>query len=345
MQAYSIARKDLQYIADAAQFDLLRLKNAHVFLTGCTGFLGKWIIEALLWASESMELDLRLSVLTRSVAHVRAAMPHWPAHARLSLIEGDVTSWRPAEAQGISHIIHGANYCNTGKADWALCHMDIAVEGTRNMLALAARERCENLLLLSSGAVYGIRQGGARPPYVEQEDGPDAYLRESNVYAVCKYFEEMYAAAYGQQYGIRVPIARLFTFMGLHMPLHRRQALGSFLNDVRHGKDITIQGDGTAVRSYMYAADMVVCLLALLVRGEHGRPYNVGSNEPISVKALAEKVVEASGKKIGVKVLGEAAPCNAPQVYVPDTSAMEKLGTGRGSRPFEQVLYEIVSVI
>lgn len=345
MQAYSVAQKDLQYIADAAQSDLLRLKNAHVFLTGCTGFLGKWIIEALLWAGESMELDLRLSLLTRSAARVRADMPHWPAHAGLSLIEGDVTSWRSAEAQGISHIIHGANYCNTGKADWALCHMDIAVEGTRNMLALAAREHCENLLLLSSGAVYGIRQGEAMPPYAEQESGPDAYLREPNVYAVCKYFEEMYTAAYGQKYGIRVPIARLFTFMGLHMPLHRRQALGSFLNDVLQGKDITIQGDGTAVRSYMYAADMVVCILALLIRGEHGRPYNIGSNEPVSVKVLAEKVVAASGKKIGVKVLGEAAPGNAPQVYVPDTSAMEKLGTCTGSRPFEQVLYEIVSII
>lgn len=51
------------------------------------------------------------------------------------------------------------------------------------------------------------------------------------------------------------------------MPLHQRQALSSFINDVQNDRDIVIQGDGIAVRSYMYAADMAVWLLALLVGG------------------------------------------------------------------------------
>lgn len=102
------------------------------------------------------------------------------------------------------------------------------------------------------------------------------------------------------------------------MPLHQRQALSSFINDVQNGRGIVIQGNGTAVRSYMYAADMVVWLLALLVRGEHGTPYNVGSDDPVSIRDLATAVVEASGKKLNVHILGKAALGNAPTVDIPE---------------------------
>lgn len=322
---HSIPQQELRYICEHAGNDCQQLREARIFLTGCTGFLGKWIVESLLWAGETLDLDLRLFVLTRSVAALREAMPHWSDHAALRLFEGDVLSWHPSSPLGITHMIHGANYCQTGRQDWALRHMDTAICGTRRMLDLAAAEGCRNALLLSSGAVYGLSRRGGEPPYREQEDGPRAYLREANVYAVCKYFAEMYAAVLGLQHGIRIPIARLFTFAGRHMPLQRRQALGSFLLDVRQGKDITVAGDGTAVRSYMHAADMVICLLALLLHGKHGTPYNVGSAEAVSIKALAEKVATASGGGLAVRILGAPAPGNAPETYVPDVGALRAL--------------------
>ena len=322
---YIIAPRELRHICETAREDCLRLRKARIFLTGCTGFLGKWIVESLLRAEERLSLDLRLFVLTRSAAALHDAMPHWAGHAALRLLEGDVLTWQPTAALGVTHMIHGANYCQTGREDWALRHMDTAVCGTRRMLDLAVAEGCKSVLLLSSGAVYALCRKGEEPPYREQEDGPQAYLREANVYAVCKYFTEMYAAALGQQHGIRIPIARLFTFAGQYMPLHRRQALSSFLHDARQGKDITVAGDGTAVRSYMHAADMVVCLLALLLRGKHGTPYNVGSAEAVSIKTLAEKVAAASGKNLAVTILGQPAPGNAPETYVPDVSALRAL--------------------
>lgn len=322
---YSIPQNDLRSICQAAHDDLSQLQGARIFLTGCTGFLGKWVVESLLWAGENLDLKLRIFVLTRSATGLLDAMPHWGLHAALHLLEGDVTSWRPEAALGISHMIHGANYCNAGQEGWALKHMDTALGGTRRMLELAGHENCCTVLLLSSGAVYGLRQGGAQAPYVEQEKGPQDYLREPNVYAVCKYVEEMYAAAYGQEHGICVPIARLFTFAGAHMPLQARQALGSFVNDVRRNRDIVILGDGTAVRSYMYAADMVICLLALLVRGKHGTPYNVGSNEAVSIRELAENLAAFSGKNLTVTVLGQSASGNAPETYVPEVNTLKAL--------------------
>lgn len=322
---YGIAVHDLHVIVDAAKGDLSHLRCAHIFLTGCTGFLGKWIVEALLYADEALSLQMQVTVLTRSAQRVFVEMPHWRKHNSLHLVEGDVSSWDSERVQGITHIIHGANYTNAGQEGWALEHMTTAYEGTRRMLEVAREQQCQALLLLSSGAVYGFCQKANVAPFVEQERCADDYLQEPHVYALCKYFEETYTAAYGKKYGIRIPIARLFTFIGKYMPLHKRQALSSFINDVQNDRDIVVQGDGTAVRTYMYAADMVVWLLALLVRGEHGTPYNVGSDEPMSIRDLAAKVVEASGKDRGIHILGEAAEGNAPNEYVPSMKKSKAL--------------------
>ena len=324
-QKYSISSVALSRICDTAQADFQKLRDARIFLTGCTGFLGKWIVESLLWADEHLHLDLRLFVLTRSAQSILASMPQWENHSALELLEGDVLSWQPKSLLGITHIIHGANYTNSGSQDWALRHMDTAFLGLRRILDMAVVEKCRNILLLSSGAVYRLRTGKETPPFCEQEKGPDDYLQEPNVYAVCKYVTEMYAAAFGREHGIRIPVARLFTFFGQHMPQHRRQALSSFVQDARAGKDIVIAGDGKAVRSYMHAADMVICCLAILVHGRHGTPYNVGSEQPVSIRDLAEMVSAASGKGLPVHILGQAAGGNAPEEYVPDTSALRAL--------------------
>lgn len=314
---YGIDVHDLQYIVDAAQDDLDRLRCSHIFLTGCTGFLGKWMVETLVYANEILNLQMRITVLTRSVKRVFKEMPHWQGYANMCLAEGDVTNWGPKQTPRVSHIIHGANYTNAGQEDWALEHMTTAYEGTRCMLEMAREHQSQALLLLSSGAVYGLAKPTNEAPFVEQECSADDYVREPHVYALCKYFEETYTAAFGKKYGIRIPVARLFSFMGKYMPLHQRQALSSFINDVQNGRDITIQGDGTAVRSYMYAADMVVWLLALLVRGEHGTPYNVGSDVPINIKDLARLVVESASKEAAVHVLGGKSSGNAPNIYFP----------------------------
>lgn len=323
--SYSIAPASLRRICDAAHEDLQQLRRARIFLTGCTGFLGKWIIESLLWADAHLHLDLRLFVLTRSARSTLASVPEWMHHAALELVEGDVLSWQPTSSLGITHIIHGANYTNSGSQDWALRHMDTALLGLRRVLDIAAVETCRNVLLLSSGAVYRLHSGKEAPPYREQEKGPEDYLVEPNVYAMCKYITEMYAAAFGREHGIRIPVARLFTFFGQHMPLHRRQAMSSFVLDAREGKDIVVAGDGKAVRSYMHASDMVVCCLAILLHGKHGTPYNVGSEQAVSIRELAEMVSSASGKRLPVRILGQVAAGNAPEEYVPDTSALRAL--------------------
>jgi dTDP-glucose 4,6-dehydratase len=108
-------------------------------------------------------------------------------------------------------------------------------------------------------------------------------------------------------------IARMFAFVGPGLPLDANFAIGNFVRDVIAGGPVTIQGDGTARRSYLYAADMAIWLWTLLLNGCHATPYNVGSPEPVSIWELAHMVIENTVPGTRVQMLGQGSAA----AYVP----------------------------
>ena len=125
--------------------------------------------------------------------------------------------------------------------------------------------------------------------------------------------------------GADCTVARCFAFSGKYLPLDKHFAAGNFVNDVLHGRDIMIRGVGSAVRSYLDADDLSEWLLQLLVRGEHGERYNVGSGDPVTISELAERVLRISGRRLNIRVEGTPG-ASPPQRYVPDVTKAKKTG-------------------
>ena len=194
-------------------------------------------------------------------------------------------------------------------------------------MRLAQKRGCRRVLYLSSGAVYGCPALGQGFPIMEEDATLRQRLCQSSLYGESKRFVELMLTALGQSCSIGVTVARCFAFCGRHLSMNRANALPSILQDAIAGREIVLTGDGSAQRSFLYGTDMVVHLLACLVRGDDGVAYNVGSAKAVTIRELAEIIAQLAGGRSKVRVLGQPNHGNAPSRYVPDTRRIqEELG-------------------
>ena len=118
--------------------------------------------------------------------------------------------------------------------------------------------------------------------------------------------------------GADVRIARLFTFCGAYLR-PGNFAVGNFVKNALAGEPLRVNGTGATVRSYMYGADLSVWLWKIMLDGETGSVYNVGSEQPITILELAERVKNVVNSSTDIQVLNDGFEEHAPY-YVPDTS-------------------------
>lgn len=256
----------------------------HLVVTGGTGFLGSWIVAVLLWADQALALDLDLTLVSRDPARVPFETGPRRKLLQLDLADGGgASSTIPGDL-----VIHGAVSSYVGLAAGSVdseTMISTSVAGTR--WAICAAEAGQGmLLLLSSGAVYGPQQG----PVDEGTSGVRDHLRLSSAYGEAKRAAEALCAEASAMGRCESVIARLFSFVGPRMPLDAHHAAGSFISDVLADRPVVVAGDGTPLRSYLYAGDLPEWCMALAARGVSGNAYNVGSPEAVSIRGLAEKL-------------------------------------------------------
>lgn len=309
-----IPAEDLQRCHDLLGASSWRgLAGLRIFITGGTGFVGKWLLATLLDADEALGLDCRITVLSRDPA---AFMRNWPAIAnRVEWVMGDVRSF-PINANRFDVIVHAATdvVAHASPEDvLATC-----LDGTRRVLTLARRCGASRLLLVSSGAVYGPLPDGMTHVPETNLGGPDPLL-SSSAYGEGKRVSEWLAAQAASDV-LEVKVARVFALVGPHLPLDKHFAVGNFIRAALTGEEIVIHGDGTPYRSYLYAADMAAWLWAVLLRGRSGRAYNVGADESISIAELAKRVCRVLNHAPRIVVQQQPRPGVSPSHYVPDIS-------------------------
>lgn len=299
------------------------LRGHSLFITGGTGFVGTWLVEALAWADAKLQLDVRAVLLTRDPEKFRQKSSSVAKHKAFELFRGDCIDFAFPPGH-FRYVIHAATEGPRPlSAEFPDSSFDFDVRSTRRVLEFARKTGAHKFLFTSSGAVYGT-QPKDLPAVPEDFAGAPSPMDSKTAYGQAKRASEFLCAMYARQFGFDVLIARLFAFVGPHLSLDG-YAVGNFLRDAMNGGPIRIESDGSTVRSYLYAADLAIWLWTILLRGESLRPYNVGSSRPITVRELAEKVAAGAGGNANVEVLGR--PDVSATRYVPDTTrAQNELG-------------------
>jgi len=326
---------DLDQVLDATRECWEELRGERIFITGATGFFGCWLLETFAWANRHLNLHATASILSRNPAQLWHKAPHLK-HESIEAVSGDVRSFAlPSER--FSHIIHAAAESSTDLNSRAPQQMfETILDGTRRCLDFAAHAHTRKFLFLSSGAIYG-----RQPPELSHvpEDfagGPDP-CDPASAYAEGKRAAELLCVLAARESGLQPKIARCFAFLGPYMKLDAHFAVGNFIRDYLQGHAIRIQGDGTTVRSYMYASDLMIWLWTILFRGEPGCAYNVGSENAVSIAALAREVAGIGGNEPGaspsqdrggaaipVDIARKAVPGVLASRYVPSTARARK---------------------
>lgn len=322
---------DIQYIIEQTKTLWSQLKDERIFITGGTGFFGRWILETLVGADREFGLNLKITVLSRN--------PYAFIQQASNLLESDIIYFHVGDIRSFSFpkddfstIIHLAS---ASAESWYfresnLIRFDTIVMGTRRVLDFAKTCKTKTLLYTSSGLVYGRQPSEIYQIHETFNGVPD--IEDTNAaLGIGKRVAEFLCTVYSKEFDIEAKIARCFTFVGPYLQLNLHYAVGNFIRDALRGGPIIVKSDGRAIRSYMYMTDLVVWLLYILIYGKSCYPYNVGSEEQITIGELAHKVAEVykrlTGKSVDVIIEKSPDPSKPVDRYVPSTRrAREELG-------------------
>jgi dTDP-glucose 4,6-dehydratase len=323
MPEQPIAAADLDLILQQTRHLWEEMRDQRLFITGGTGFFGSWLLSSFLHINRALALNARATVLTRKPATFAARTPHLANNPAITLLQGDIRSFQPPSGD-FDFVIHAAtDVFATTTASSPLDHYSAIADGTARILDFAANHATRKFLLTSSGAVYG-RQPANLSHVPEDYAGAPDMLSPVSAYGEGKRVSELMCSLYAQHTAIEFKIARCFAFAGPCLPLNGNFAIGNFIREALRGGPIQVAGDGTPMRSYLYAADLAVWLWTILFNGPPLQVFNVGSEEAISIGDLARLTAATLDPRVLVHIARQAVEGSPPSFYVPSTQRAQQ---------------------
>lgn len=290
-------KKDCEEVIQIYASDLEMLKNERIFITGGTGFVGTWIAEIIAFLNDTCSFNTTLTLVSRSAENFKQTLPHIALRKDIKLVSRDVRGFIEIP-NDVAYIIHAAaTPDNRQHVSDPIGVMETITKGTASVIDSAFKlPNLKKVLNISSGQIYGKQPLGI-DAVSENFMGAIDCNSITSAYPEAKRYAETLCCAYWSLYKIPIVTARPFSFVGPYQSLNKPWAINNFIRDALMGYTVRIIGNGEAIRSYMYPSDMAIWLLKILLDGKPGLAYNIGSPHGISLKQLAEKIINYSNSK------------------------------------------------
>ena len=264
--------------------DLEVLKKASIVVTGATGLIGSQIIKTLIYINYYKGYDIRVIAITRNQERAKELLGE---DDNLEIVEHNILCPIHLENK-MDYIIHCASIT---KSRTFICKpietIDVAVNGTKNMLELATQKNIKKFIYISSMEIYGDNVEVA----TEETYGKIDILEARNSYPQAKRMSETLSMAYYYERRVPVCIARLCQTFGVGVDIEEERMFGQFARAAINRENITLHTKGETVRSYCYLMDTISGIFCLMIKGKQGEAYNVSNEDmTMSVRDIAYQV-------------------------------------------------------
>ncbi len=313
-------------------------------ITGGAGFIGSHLVNHLISKGEKVIIldnfsGSRLHKLSKTLKF-----------SLIEIVDASILDQDKVEElmQSVTKCYHLAAALGVEKINNdPLNSFEINTRGTENVLKAAVRFNVRTLIA-SSSEVYG------RNPNMPLTEESDRLLGSPKVarwsYSEAKAIDEFYAFELHKKGSLEVSIARLFNTVGPGQSGTYGMVLPRFVKAALSNESLTVHGDGSQSRSFCAVSDVVVALDDLMGTSESiGQAYNVGSTNEISIKDLANKVIELTKSKsrIVYKTRSEVFGNNfeEPTRRVPDISKISKVIGWTPKKSLDEIILEVVEYL
>jgi UDP-glucose 4-epimerase len=269
-----------------------------IVVTGGAGFIGSHLTDRLLEAGDEVVVVDDLSTGSRANLAMAERNPRFQFRACKVSECGDLE----ALVAGASMVVHLAAVVGVEQVMRSpVSTIETNLRETEVVLAAASRSGTP-VLLASTSEVYGK---SSRPEFSETDDlliGPSTLGRWS--YACSKLMDEFLAMAYHRERGVPVRIVRFFNTVGPRQTGAYGMVIPRFVAAARAGLPVRVYGDGLQSRCFCHVADSVEAVIRLMRTPEAlGKVVNVGNDQPVQIRELAEKVIQALGSRSQVELV------------------------------------------
>ena len=303
--------------------------NEKILITGGAGFIGSHLCKALISKNKSVIcLD---NLYSGSIQNIKELLNN----PNFTFIEHDIAE--PIELKNIKEIYNLA--CPASPVSYQLNPIDTiktCTVGVVNMLDLAKSNNAK-ILQASTSEIYG-------DPLVHPQD--EEYYGNVNTtgprscYDEGKRCAETLFSDYKRVYNLDIKIVRIFNTYGPNMMINDGRVISNFIVQSLLEKNLTINGNGSQSRSFMYVDDLIDGLISVMSLEQYLGPVNIGNPEEITIKKLAFEILSISNSSSGL--IFNNLPEDDPKRRKPDISKIQNAIKWRPKIPLRDGLIKTI---
>ncbi len=288
-----------------------------ILITGGAGFIGANLTKYLL------DQGHEVVVVDNFSSGRKENIEEFLENPKFKLIVHDIRN--PLKVNGIDQIYHLASLASPDHYLFdPVATLETNILGTKNILDLALINKAK-ILFTSTSEIYGDPQVH---PQREDYFGNVNPIGRRSCYDEGKRAAETLFMDYHREYKVDIRIVRLFNVYGPKMSMNDGRVISNFVVQILNNEKITIYGDGSHTRSFMYVDDLLPALIKVMEQDEDIGPINLGNPEEKTILELAEEIKEIMKSNLSFNFIQEdlhAGRMDDPKMRCPDIQRAQSL--------------------